>query len=241
MHISLSTSHSRIRQRLFAISPFPKPISSREYSYTVEEYGEHQDEIRRLEEEKAQVETELTDKQAECEKLDKQIEQKADQVKAILNYIPAYEKEFQIEDECEQLCEELTSLLNGKLSIMKHSDEIISKAQRLSKIMKKLSNSTHKSGDTVYALRERLDKSLKETEDVRQRLKDKSGECSELRRDNSSLQAQVDELTEFVSLLKRCEPLKYSEVRQMQEHIHAQREQEAQQSSVRKKKSWGLE
>lgn len=93
----------------------------------------HQDEIRRLEEEKAQVETELTDKQAECEKLDKQIEQKADQVKAILNYIPAYEKEFQIEDECEQLCEELTSLLNGKLSIMKHSDEIISKAQRLSK------------------------------------------------------------------------------------------------------------
>lgn len=218
-----------------------EPKKSRGYSYTVEEYGEHQDEIRRLEEEKAQVETELTDKQAECEKLDKQIEQKADQVKAILNYIPAYEKEFQIEDECEQLCEELTSLLNGKLSIMKHSDEIISKAQRLSKIMKKLSNSTHKSGDTVYALRERLDKSLKETEDVRQRLKDKSGECSELRRDNSSLQAQVDELTEFVSLLKRCEPLKYSEVRQMQEHIHAQREQEAQQSSVRKKKSWGLE
>jgi len=27
----------------------------------------------------------------------------------------------------------------------------------------------------------------------------------------------------------------------MQEHIHAQREQEAQQSSVRKKKSWGLQ
>ena len=134
-----------------------EPKKSRGYSYTVEEYGEHQDEIRRLEEEKAQVETELTDKQAECEKLDKQIEQKADQVKAILNYIPAYEKEFQIEDECEQLCEELTSLPNGKLSIMKHSDEIISKAQRLSKIMKKLSNSTHKSGDTVYALRERLD------------------------------------------------------------------------------------
>ena len=218
-----------------------EPKKSRGYSYTVEEYGEHEDEIRRLNEEKAQVETELTGKQAECEKLDQQIEQKADQVKAILNYIPDYEKEFQIEDECEQLCEELTSLLNGKLSIMKHSDEIISKAQRLSKIMKKLSNSTHKSGDTVYALRERLDRSLKETEDVRQRLKQTSGECSELRRDNSALQAQVDELTEFVSLLKRCEPLKYSEVRQMQEHIRAQREQEVQQSSARKKKSWGLE
>ena len=218
-----------------------EPKKSRGYSYTVEEYGEHEDEIRRLNEEKAQVETELTDKQSECEKLDRQLEQKADQVKAILNYIPDYEKEFQIEDECEQLCEELTSLLNGKLSIMKHSDEIISKAQRLSKIMKKRSNSTHKSGDTVYALRERLDRSLKDTEDVRQRLKQTSGECSELRRDNSALQAQVDELTEFVSLLKRCEPLKYSEVRQMQEHIHAQREQEVQQSSARKKKSWGLE
>ena len=85
---------------------------------------------------------------------------------------------------------------------MKHSDEIISKAQRLSKIMKKLSDSTHKSGDTVYALRERLDRSLKETEYVRQHLKQTSGECSELRRDVSSLQAEVDELTEFVSLLK---------------------------------------
>ena len=162
-------------------------------------------------------------------------------VKAILNYIPDYKKEFQVEDECEQLCRELTSLLDGKLSIMKHSDEIISKAQRLSKIMKKLSDSTHKSGDTVYALRERLDRSLKETEDVRQRLKQTSGECSELRRDVSSLQAEVDDLTEFVSLLKRFEPQKYAEVRQAQEHIHNQREQEVQQSATRKKKSWGLE
>ena len=125
---------------------------------------------------------------------------------------------------------------------MKHSDEIISKAQRLSKIMKKLSDSTHKSGDTVYALRERLDRSLKETEYVRQHLKQTSGECSELRRDVSSLQAEVDELTEFVSLLKRLEPQKYAEVKQAQEYVHSQREQEVQQqSTTRKKKSWGLE
>jgi len=108
--------------------------------------------------------------------------------------------------------------------------------------MKKLSDSTHKSGDTVYALRERLDRSLKETEDVRQRLKQTSGECSELRRDVSSLQAEVDDLTEFVSLLKRFEPQKYAEVKQLQEHIQAQREEEQlQQSTTRKKKSWGLE
>ena len=124
---------------------------------------------------------------------------------------------------------------------MKHSDEIISKAQRLSKIMKTLSNSTHKSGDTVYALRERLDRSLKETEDVRQRLKRTSGECSELHRDNSALQAQTDKLNEFVNLLKSFELQKYAEVRQAQKHIYNQREQEVQQSTARKKKSWGLE
>ena len=219
-----------------------EPKKSRGYSYTVEEYGEHEDEIRALEEEKAQVEAELTDKQAQSEDLDHEINDKLNQVKTILNYIPDYEKEFQVEDECEQLCRELTSLLDGKLSIMKHSDEIISKAQRLSKIMKKLSDSTHKSGDTIYALRERLDRSLKETEDVRQRLKQTSGECSELRRDVSSLQAEVDELTEFVSLLKRFEPQKYAEVKQAQEYVHSQREQEVQQqSAARKKKLWGLE
>lgn len=125
---------------------------------------------------------------------------------------------------------------------MKNSDEIISKAQRLSKIVKKLSDSTHKSGDTVNALRERLNKSLKETEDVCQHLKQTSGECSELRRDIASLQTEVDDLTEFVSLLKRFEPQKYAEVKQEQEYVHSQREQEAQQqSTARKKRSWGLE
>ena len=206
----------------------------------IPEYKEKRRQADELAVQNAQAEAELSEKQAESKKLDQQIEEKSAQVKAILNYIPDYKKEFQVEDECEQLCRELTSLLDGKLSIMKHSDEIISKAQRLSKIMKKLSDSTHKSGDTVYALRERLDRSLKETEDVRQRLKQTSGECSELRRDVSSLQSEVDDLTEFVSLLKRLEPQKYDEVRQAQEYVHSQREQEVQQSAIRKKKSWRL-
>ena len=225
--------------RRHGIEPLP-PEESRG-TLEVEEYKEQRRQADALAEQNAQVEAELAEKCSERDDLDKQIVEKAAQVKEILNYIPEYEKEFKLEDECEQLCMELSSLLNGKFSIMKHSDEIISKAQRLSKIVKKLSDSTHKSGDTVYALRERLDKSLKETEDVRQRLKQTSGECSELRRDNSALQAQVDELTEFVSLLKRYEPQKYAEVRQTQEHIHDQREQEVQQSTTRKKKSWGLE
>ena len=220
-----------------------KPLAPEKARGTLEipEYKEKRRQADELAVQNAQIETELAEKRSESEKLDENIEKKKTQINALLNYIPDYEKEFKTEDECEQLCKELSSLLDGKFSIMKHSDEIISKAQRLSKIMKKLSDSTHKSGDTVYALRERLDRSLKETEDVRQRLKRTSGECSELRRDNSALQAQVDELTEFVSLLKRFEPQKYAEVRQTQEHIHDQREQEVQQSTTRKKKSWGLE
>lgn len=220
-----------------------KPLEPETARGTVEipEYKEKRRQADELAVQNAQIEAELAEKRSESEKLDENIEKKKTQINALLNYIPDYEKEFKTEGECEQLCKELSSLLDGKFSIMKHSDEIISKAQRLSKIMKKLSDSTHKSGDTVYALRERLDRSLKETEDVRQRLKRTSGECSELRRDNSALQAQVDELTEFVSLLKRFEPQKYAEVRQTQEHIHNQREQEVQQSTTGKKKSWGLE
>ncbi len=218
-----------------------EPKKSRGYSYTVEEYGEHEDEIRRLNEEKAQVETELTDKQSECEKLDQQIEQKTAQVKAILNYIPDYEKEFKIEDECDQLRRELVGLLDGKLSIMEHKDAIIAKVQRLCKLVKKVNDNAHKSGNTIYSLHEKLDAAMKEYDDVCQRWKCAAEERTELRRDNAELSAEVDDLTEFVSLLKRLEPQKYAEVRQAQEYVHSQREQEVQQSTTRRKKSWGLE
>ncbi len=125
---------------------------------------------------------------------------------------------FKIKDECERLSKELISLLDSKLSIMKHKDDIITKVQKLCKIVKKVNDNAYKSGSTIYALREKLDKSLKETDDVRQRLKQTSGEYSELRRDKFELQTQVDELSEFVSLLKRFEPQKYAEVRQTQEY-----------------------
>lgn len=220
-----------------------KPLVPEKARGTIElpEYKEKRRQADELAKRNVQIETEIIEKQAERGKLDQQIEEKSAQVKAILNYIPDYEKEYKIEDECEQLCRELTSLLDGKISIMKHKDDIIAKAQRLSMIVKKLNDSNHKSGDTVFALRERLDKSLKETEDVRQRLKQNLRECSELRRDNSVLQAEVEELTEFVSILKRFEPQKYAEVKQTQEYIHTQHEQKVQQSTTRKKKAWELE
>ena len=129
-------------------------------------------------------------------------------------------------------------MLDGKLSIMKHKDDIIAKVEKLCKLVKKVNENAYKSGNTIYSLHEKLDATQKECDDVRQRLKLSSGECNELRRSNSALKTQVDDLTEFVSLLKRFEPQKYAEVRQIHEHIH---EQQIQQSSTRKKKSWGLE
>ncbi len=219
-----------------------EPQKSRGYSYTVEEYGKHQDEIKALNAEMAQVESELAEKQAKREDLNQQIEQKTAQVNAIINYIPDYEKEFKIEDECDQLRRELIGLLDGKLSIMKHKDAIIAKVQRLCKLVKKVNDNAYKSGNTIYSLHEKLDAAMKEYDDACQRWKCAAEERTELRRDNAALSAEVDDLTEFVSLLKRLEPQKYAEVRQAQEYVHSQREQEAQQqSTARKKKSWGLE
>ena len=221
-----------------------KPLEPEKARGTLEipEYKEKRRRADELAEQNAKVEAELSEKQAKSEKLDKEIEKKLDQVKVILNYIPDYEKEFKIEDDCKQLCDELGGLLDGKLSIMRNKDSIVAKVQKLCQLVKKVNDNAHKSGNTIYSLHEKLDATLKECDDVRQRLKRTSGECSELRRDNSALQAQVDELTEFVSLLKRYEPQKYAEVRQTQEYIHTQREQEVQQQfTTRKKKSWGLE
>ncbi|MGN0591768.1 MAG: plasmid recombination protein [Ruminococcus sp.] len=220
-----------------------KPLEPEKARGTVEipEYKEQRQQADALAEQNAQAEAELAEKRSESENLNKEIEKKLAQVKVILGYIPDYEKEFKIEDECKQLCDELGGLLDGKLSIMKNKDSIIAKTQQLCKLVKKVNDNAYKSGNTIYSLHEKLNATLKECDDVRQRLKRTSGECSELRRDNSVLQAQVDELTEFVSLLKRFEPQKYAEVRLAQDHIHDQREQEVQQSTARKKKSWGLE
>lgn len=208
----------------------------------VAEYKEQRHKADELAEQNAQADAEIEEKRSESENLDKEIEEKLAQVKVILNYIPDYEKEYRIEDECKQLCDELDNLLDSKLSIMKHKDDIITKVQKLCKLVKKVNDNAYKSGNTIYSLHEKLDATLKECDDVRQRLKQTSGECMELRRNNSALQAQVDELSEFVSLLKRFEPQKYAEVKQFHEHLQAQREQEVQQqSTTERKKSWGLE
>ncbi len=59
-----------------------KPKKSRGYSYTVEEYGKHQDEIRHLEEEKAQALSERDEARAELEKAAKK-KVKLDEIEGI--------------------------------------------------------------------------------------------------------------------------------------------------------------
>lgn len=59
-----------------------EPKKSRGYSYTVEEYGEHEDEIRRLNEEKAQALFERDEAQAELDKAAKK-KVKLDEIESI--------------------------------------------------------------------------------------------------------------------------------------------------------------
>lgn len=59
-----------------------EPKKSRGYSYTVEEYGEHEDEIRRLNEEKAQALSERDEAQAELDKAAKK-KVKLDEIESI--------------------------------------------------------------------------------------------------------------------------------------------------------------
>lgn len=220
-----------------------KPLAPEKARGTLEipEYKEKRRQADELAEQNAQVEAELGEKQTKSEKLDAQIEKKTAAVNAIMSYLPDLEKDNKVEDDCLAIRQELDRLLDGKLSIMKHKDDIIADVEKLGKIAAKAADASHKKSFTIYDLREQLDKTTKEKSDNWHKAMERSGRINELTREVSALQAQVDELTEFVSLLKRFEPQKYAEVRQAQEHIHDQREQEVQQSAARKKKSWGLE
>lgn len=220
-----------------------KPLAPEKARGTLEipEYKEKRRQADELAEQNAQVEAELSEKQAKSEKLDDQIENKTATVNAIMSYLPDLEKDNKVEDDCLAIRQELDRLLDGKLSIMKHKDDIIADVEKLGKIAAKAADASHKKSHTIFALREQLDKTTKEKSDNWHKAMERSGRINELTRQVSALQAKVDELSEFVSLLKRYEPQKFAEVRQTQEYIHNQREQEVQQSTTRKKKSWGLE
>ena len=146
------------------------------------------------------------------------------------------EKDEKLENKCDEIITELDEMLKSKLSIMKYKDDIIANVQKLCKLVKKVNSRADKATDTVYALREQYDKCEKERSELWQKSMERSGKINELTRNNSDLQRTVDSLTEFIDLLKRFEPQKYSEVRALQEHIRTQQE-----VRTNRKKMCGLE
>lgn len=97
----------------------------------------------------AQAEAELSEKQAKSEKLDAQIEKKTATVNAIMSYLPDLEKDNKVEEDCLAIRQELDSLLDGKLSIMKHKDDIIAKVEKLGKIAAKAADASHRKSLTI--------------------------------------------------------------------------------------------
>lgn len=96
-----------------------------------------------------------------------------------------------------------------------------------------------RSETTVYEVREENEKLGMEWKETRERNRELSANNHKLHQEKSALQSQVDELTEFISLLERFDPRKFSEVKALQENINRQREQQQEQPS--KKKKWVLE
>ena len=96
-----------------------------------------------------------------------------------------------------------------------------------------------RSETTVYEVREENEKLGKNWKETRERNRELSAHNHELYQEKVALQSQVDELTEFISLLERFDSRKFGEVKGLQESIHRQREQQQEQPS--KKKKWVLE
>lgn len=208
----------------------------------VAEYKEQRRKADALKTENDRAESEIEQKKSECQNLDGQIADKVAKVNEILNYLPDMEKDEKLENKCAEIIDELTEMLKSKLSIMKYKDDIIANVQKVCKLVKKVNSRADKATDTVYALREQYDKCEKERSELWQRSMERSGRINELTRNNSDLQRTVDSLTEFIDLLKRFEPQKYAEIKQVQEYVHSQQEQEIQQQyAAKKKKLWGLE
>ena len=202
----------------------------------VAEYKEQRQKADALKSENNRAESEIEQKKSECQNLDGQIADKVAKINEILNYLPDMGKDEKLENKCSEIIAELDEMLKSKLSILKYKDDIIANVQKLCKLVKKVNSRADKATDTVYALREQYDKCEKERSELWQRSMERSGKINELTRNNSDLQRTVDSLTEFIDLLKRFEPQKYSEVRALQEHIRTQQE-----VRTNRKKMCGLE
>lgn len=192
----------------------------------VAEYKEQRHKADALAELNAQVEAEIAQKKQERDQ--------------ILRYLPDVEKTSRLELQFDELCDELNRLIKNPLSAMKNSKRIAELGKEMKKRLMASYKARDKSETTVYEVREENAKLGKDWRETRERNHELSAHNHELYQEKTALQSQLDDLTEFVSLLERFEPRKYNEVKALQESIHHQRDQQQPEQSTEKKK-WVLE
>lgn len=208
----------------------------------VTEYKEQRHKADELAEQNARADAELEEKRSESEKLDKQIGKKLEQRNNILHYYPDSDKLSKLLYEFDDMCNALDGYIKNPLSASMNKQKIADLVKDMKAMLTKLYKGRDKSETTVYELRIENNAIAKERDESFERLKSANARNRDLSRENSTLSSQVRELRDFMSLLKQTEPNVYRQVKQLQEHIRTQREeQQLQQSAPRKKKSWGLE
>lgn len=194
----------------------------------VAEYKEQRHKADELAKENARVEAEIAEKKQERDQ--------------ILRYLPDVEKTSRLEFKFDDLCDELDGLIKNPLSAAKNRKRIAELGEEMKKRLMASYKARDRSETTVYEVREENEKLGKEWKETRERNRELSANNHKLYQEKTALQSQVDELTEFISLLERFDPRKFGEIKALQENIHRQREQEVQQqSTTKRKKSWGLE
>ena len=119
---------------------------------------------------------------------------------------------------------------------MKHKDEIIAKVQKLCKLVKQINDNLYKSSDTVFVLREEYSKCIKERDGLKEQLRTTDSRYTELKNESSELQAQIKELTEFVSLLMRYDPIEYTKIKEIHRNILQQKYNETDKSFNQKRR-----
>lgn len=203
-----------------------EPQKSRGYSFTTQEYGEHQDKLHAL--------------QAEEEKLDRQIAEKQEKRTTIMTYCPDLEKTKQAETEFSELCEELISLTKNPITAVKNKKRIEQIARKLEKRLhaahKARENSEYSTYESKRENRKFAEAYFAEQETTSQ-LRER---ISEISSELKSLRSTHEDAAELLQMLEFYEPNVYQRMKRMQERTR-ERERQTQRQVPKKKKSWGLE
>ena len=225
--------------REHGIEPLP-PEKSRG-TLEVAEYKEQRQKADELAEQNAQTEAEVVQKEEKSRQLDEQIRKKEEKRDSILHYSPDADKLDKLFFEFDDMCSALDGYIKNPLSATMNKQKIADLVKEMKAMLTKFYKGREKSEATISELRIENAAIAKDRDEAYERARSNNAHSRELYKENTELSSLVQEMREFMSLLKQTEPHVYQQVKQLQEQIRTQREQEVQQSTTRKKKSWGLE